>query len=606
MVERRFRIHPAIGVARVGNAKRGRLEGEGWFIGPEIPGIPPNWNAATGRFEAFKQADGVKAQAARFRVYEYVRRNDDGKWMPSREISLDTPGIRAIRWRVHLANRKASFFNFDGQSGASDTFAGHVDPDKHWRNPGIETLGDRAARLEIDPGEKSIEGRSADPVDLANPSAPRIPIATLGELRTDARGRLVVTGGYGASGIDPTLPVGPRQGATGDLIDYANNHGWFDDVSDGPVSAEVELDGEALSVAADGAWLLVGPPDFAPALDAVVTLYDALWDVAVRKLPLPADSALFEEYAPGRGLARLAEMQARWQVSASLVGFKPSFTEDVWPTLARGYGVRWVHQPLGQPAGGATPHRRIAPPAWATLASLPGNQGLRNSIVNRTRGPDAQGTDNPSLMPKAQGDDPYTSNWTSHLTLTHIQHAILRQWRDGAFTADWPGQPPPRPQPVDDIAPERLDRAALEGCVGGAFYPGIEASWLVRDPRVFSEPFRVRRDANLGETPLGPLTVRAGFFSQQMALPWQADFMDCKKEEGGNAADGFFAWWPAQRPDDVFVDGGGAAMVPWTRGFAVNGAQRYKDMIGGWHTRGFVVEDGEGMVEREGPTSPAA
>ena len=32
------------------------------------------------------------------------------------------------------------------------------------------------------------------------------------------------------------------------------------------------------------------------------------------------------------------------------------------------------------------------------------------------------------------------------------------------------------------MTPEGLDRAALENSVGGPFYPGIEVSWLVRDP----------------------------------------------------------------------------------------------------------------------------
>ena len=38
---------------------------------------------------------------------------------------------------------------------------------------------------------------------------------------------------------------------------------------------------------------------------------------------------------------------------------------------------------------------------------------------------------------------------------------------------------------IDEDIP--LDRAALENCSGGAFFPGIEASWQLRTPAVFIE-----------------------------------------------------------------------------------------------------------------------
>src|SRR6266567_2050683 len=104
----KFRVHPAIGVSRIGNAP------DEFFIGPEQPGIPGNWG--NGQFNSFRDAAGrVKRQAARFRVFEYP----DAGAAP-REITAGNGGIVDIEWRVHLANNKGSFFTFNGQSGASD------------------------------------------------------------------------------------------------------------------------------------------------------------------------------------------------------------------------------------------------------------------------------------------------------------------------------------------------------------------------------------------------------------------------------------------------------------------------------------------------------
>src|SRR6266404_4456820 len=100
-----LRIQPAIGVARVGNS-------EHFFIGPENPGVPANWDKDNTKFKAFKDAEGkVLRQGARFYVFQF---DDSGN--PVRELTLGD-GIK-IEWRVHVANRKASFFSFNGQSGA--------------------------------------------------------------------------------------------------------------------------------------------------------------------------------------------------------------------------------------------------------------------------------------------------------------------------------------------------------------------------------------------------------------------------------------------------------------------------------------------------------
>src|SRR5438477_6272318 len=101
-----FRIHPAFGIARVGDA-----DGTG-FIGPELPGVPANWNFETGAFEKFKVGGRIKRQGVRFRVFEFA---SDGSLVG--EASPGQGAVAAIEWTVHVANRKASFFQFDGSNG---------------------------------------------------------------------------------------------------------------------------------------------------------------------------------------------------------------------------------------------------------------------------------------------------------------------------------------------------------------------------------------------------------------------------------------------------------------------------------------------------------
>src|SRR6476646_6020403 len=59
-----------------------------------------------------------------------------------------------------------------------------------------------------------------------------------------------------------------------------------------------------------GAWLLVGPPDFAPPLPQVVTLYDVLLDMAARRLTIPHDESVYQTGELARLAAFAADLHA--------------------------------------------------------------------------------------------------------------------------------------------------------------------------------------------------------------------------------------------------------------------------------------------------------
>src|SRR5437762_850724 len=77
-----------------------------------MPGVPANWDFDTRKFRPFKDSEGrILRQGVEFRIFEF---DDDGNMV--REVKL--PDVTKIEWRVHVANRKASFFTFNGQRGA--------------------------------------------------------------------------------------------------------------------------------------------------------------------------------------------------------------------------------------------------------------------------------------------------------------------------------------------------------------------------------------------------------------------------------------------------------------------------------------------------------
>lgn len=122
-------IHPAIGIARIGNST------SGYYLGPELPGTVP---IAPG---GFKDASGaIKRQAARFRVYGLDR---NGRVV--RELTADEA---EITWRVHLTNAKAAWYDFNT---ALDIPEAQPTPRRN-----ATYVGAARAALIIDPGARDL------------------------------------------------------------------------------------------------------------------------------------------------------------------------------------------------------------------------------------------------------------------------------------------------------------------------------------------------------------------------------------------------------------------------------------------------------------------
>jgi hypothetical protein len=345
-----YKIHPAIGVARLGNHP------DVFFIGPESPGSPGLEIGSDGTestLGGYKVAGKVKRQAARFRVFEYEQAAD-GTLHLQDEVSPDAQ----VEWRVDLLNRKA----------ALDRTVGPARP----RNAGIAN-------------RNSLIIRNPQPVTITGQSQPGRVLqgkflgadVYLGELRTDVRGRLIVVGGRGVSASVP--PGAP-------LTDFANNNRWHDDVSDGPVSATVTLPGESPVVVHEPAWVVVGPPDFAPTIHSIVSLYDIAFQCGIDRGALDPDPV-------------------------------PSFTRHIRPLIERATDLRWVDSWVQWNA--------LLPLDWDALADPgDGSQLLRQRIAGKIKDP------NLSLF-----------------RLPEFLEVYLDQWVAGDFLSDLHATQPTLPVP---------------------------------------------------------------------------------------------------------------------------------------------------------------
>jgi hypothetical protein len=496
----RVAVHPAIGVARVGNSP------EEFFVAPELPGTEP------GDGGDFKDASGfLKRQAVRFRLFAY-----DAQGRVVREV---TAADASISWTVELANHKASWFDFlmamDIPEGKS---AGRRNIDAENRdelnvNPGPRTVTPGNPRASFDNG--LFKGQAV----------------YLGEARMEEEGQLLVLGGRGRS-------FSPSQTS---LTTFANNEDWIDDISDGPVTATVTIDGQVFE--ADPAWVLVAPPNYGPGLETDFrTLYDVIGQV-MRDIGLVSTE-------------------------------KVSFNADILPLFTRLAGLQWVNAGIFQRYGWGSAEQ-LSDPEFLAQLNDPSEEAapLRRAWFGRFRDPAFQEIQGDlSTIPPIYGDAvaiPATSP-RDYVAVTKFQYEALARWAAGDFVSDFDPTLDGLLESVDSVPlqmlPSALDRGALEPCLGDAFHPGCEATWPVRVPHMWAGLYRLKHrtqpEPDYGDilTPEvatsqdGPLSGNApGSVTRWMAVPWQSDTVSCRSGYDV-AVDPFLpTFWAARVPNHVLT-----------------------------------------------------
>lgn len=723
-----YKIHPGIGIARLGSSDNE------FYIAPEVPaGLPQacdaNGNPKYGPdgvtpvlVHTFRDAQGrIKRQAARFQVYVYDDASPEGRPLnigDRIEGGGNAGTLTEIQWQVYVANKKACWYPFDTTLGEHG-----YPPDYPRRN--ADVTGGQRSRLIIDPGPRTINaskrrakfdrsGEGQYATTFPPPLSPNS-IDTLGEMMLDDAGRLLVLGGHGCSGSEKTGPGEPH------ITQYANNDGWYDDISDGPVMARLVMYAENVTSVRYidveyPAWVIVGYPRYVPQVLDMVTMDEVLQDLFMREFatetglygrPGSFDNPERIDFRNDGQLRQWRDSRLTWNTD-----YKPRFYADIWPILYRPDQFRFLCDILAQSnyphdqeqrglfdpyklgvVPGSAEAKRIAKEQKQGTVLSAGRK-LEYANMERLTADEPEDTDDLSgrpadpygpmreflfgllrlageeneykieddvssrlhnlpLMPLLCGDNPLTNIAPSKfLRLTDTMLFILKQWADGNFINEieegWLKSPPYTPfLPYPTKPPKTgrgLDNGVMSNVLGGAFCPGGEACWIMRNPAIYWEPYRIKADRSVSDflmsaaqanTGLGidadytfnvenslsqdsnfMVGLQPGDVTKYSAVPWQSDFNECTT----NPNDVTYAdwnvnypdsendeelrrqtkvvvtmWWPAHRPLQYaevtsIANGPNYVWTNWTKGVPQTHAGDLK-MVTEWAKLGFIIRN---------------
>ncbi|MGB1242383.1 MAG: LodA/GoxA family CTQ-dependent oxidase [Chitinophagales bacterium] len=502
------KIHPGIGIGRVGNS-------EEFYIGPE------EINPPLTEFGGTRDENGaIKREAARFRVYGY---DSSGKLVGEIQNSLNS----SIKWSVHLANKKAAWFEFI----AAMDIPSMKNTTVNLRNPSVR--GAKRKKLVIDGGETYITGTdtSGDAYKMVGKFDETS--VYIGELQTDEAGRLLVLPGMGKSGSPSNQPpYDPNVSHS-----FSNARDWYDDVADGPVRATVNVAGREIE--AVSAWFASAPPNFAPNIISWRTMNDLMRHLFMKSGQISLPNPIV-------------------------------FNHHVKPILQRMSNLQWVNKGFSAMFGVDGPMNFDDSDLVAKLSSVVGKENgddiykeLRRSILNSFRTNTSTSLEK-YAWPGIYGDEfgeveQYENSPKYYFNLPPVYRYILREWVDGNFVTD---------AEITMEEPDILDQSAMHFCIADAFHPGAELTWPMRHVSMYDAPYRIKtRDRNQPEPNYGgrlssaaalqiggPLYEQGpGDLTKWMALPWQGDTAYCRSGYESSFDPYVPTYWPARVPNQVFA-----------------------------------------------------
>ena len=531
------RIHPGIGVSRVGNS-------DDYYIGPEVMNPDPIPDAGAEDeegnnlqhlygYEMRDTAGAMKRQAARFRVYGY---DDQGKVVAEILQSENTN----INWEVHLANKKSAWYDFDAAMDIPE----NKDMSVGRRNSKV-SLENRDT-LVIDAGLTAINSDQPLEKEVKMSGHFKEIEVELGALKVDKVGRLLVLPGFGKSAspsgktpYDKDLPLG-----------FNNAEDWYDDIADGPVHATVTIANQTFE--ADPAWVISAPPNYAPNIIGWRTMNDLMKTIFINA-----------------GMMSLPE--------------SVSFTKDVQPILKRLSGLQWVNNGFAAQFGvngllnfedsnllKKLSHLPDPPPANPKDDPY---TNLRQTVYNNFRSTENR-TEERHAWPWIYGDkwEPYgPESIDNYLHLPALFTYILQKWVAGDFINDY--DPTTNQfQQIDKIPlqeqPDMLDQAAMHFCLADAFHPGCELTWPIRHASMYRSPYRIREAAassvemDYGSKLTSAASLRfggplynqwPGNLTRWMAIPWQGDTAFCRAGYEKDYSPYTPTYWPARVPNNVLT-----------------------------------------------------
>ena len=377
-------------------------------------------------------------------------------------------------------------------------------------------------------------------------------IESLGDMETDAFGRLIVIGAYGkASGFKGAGIYDPHA----DLESAVNNDCWFDDTADGPVTAVLAFTDGTSHTVEGSSWVVTSDPSYAPQIANVVSLWEDMYNTWVEKFDL--EPSLFTQNGPKTPLKN--DNKAYDLGNGYNEKYAPKFESQVKPILNAANLQMWATNLVSKGEG-----------AHKAVAKQPMNDPQWKEIMDFIRNPNAENNNddpqNATRMPLSLGDSGTPAD--NFLAISRTQYFFLYQWliRGTIDSGDTLG------------AGELLDRNILGNCLGGRFSPGIEMTFIIRDTHLYQNwkdgatytpagPFRIDMDVldynnlqtpalGVGYTPVNSTKVEPGDICKFMSIPWHTDYNSCATHttvpNEQNSKMTYWSW-PAQRPVAVYT-----------------------------------------------------
>jgi len=611
-----FRIHPAIGIARVGNS-------EEYYLGPEtmagmdginsndpMGGLPIKMGKETQTImsDDLRDIDGkLKRQAARFKIYGYSE--DEIQQYPTQagaEIqvgsSINVNGtnkiVSTILWQVHLANKKANSWIEPEQGVAAYNNSGRTPDIRNAKFPNSakmtadneyektctnsrEILDEnlRREKLVLDAGPHVVakgskesaffnakdqnEVISSTGTTSKNITYPRqFPIYDGQASETETIESL---GEMHTDEFGRLIVVGAYGKASGfkeagvydkDAIleDAVNNDYWYDDTADGPVTAVIVFEDGTSQEVQGSSWVVSSDPSYAPQIANVVSLWEDMYNTWVEKFDLEPSL-----YTPS-GSKTTVKNDAFDLGSGYNDNYAPKFESQIKPILNAANLQMWATNLV---SAGEGAHKKVA--------KQPMNNPQYKEIMNFLRNPNLDNNSNlqdGTRMPLSLGDSGVPSD--NFLAISRTQYFFMYQWLMNGKVASG-----------DKLgAGELLDRNILGNCLGGRFSPGIEMTFIIRDTNLYKNwkngetylpagPFRIdmekidyiNLDVNtpalgVGYTPNNTYKVEPGDICKFMSIPWHTDYNSCATHttvpNEQNSKMTYWSW-PAQRPVAVYT-----------------------------------------------------
>jgi hypothetical protein len=376
------------------------------------------------------------------------------------------------------------------------------------------------------------------------------------KLHPDGQGRLILVPGSGVTGHVHATAAD----AQAKLKRFSP--GWYDDVGDGPVSAQIRRKNPQDSFddrRVVSAWVVIAPPAYGGPVRESITLYDKVLELyRMRIAGLPATG----RFAPHAF----------------------SFRADVHPLLHRASLASWTtnnaflfHSP-GMVADFADAARLVR---LGTNDMSQATVSERKRIHKRVELPPANATAGMNSMPPA-GLGMRTS----------VQVLAFQTWANDPthFAFDWQWPAPP----IDE--PGEMTCCHLSSASGGQFFPGVEVSWPTARATTWAlDPAPGLKHATWDDAFRVVPTTPPGTLTSNLGVPWQVDLLgDCMLSSiDPLLPHGVRPIWPAARPLEVRDQSG--VMKLWGLE-PVFGYVKPLDAINRWQEFGFlrkVVSSGQ-------------